>query len=454
MHTAHGTRHTTFGSDRTPSWPCLVGLAFLLLASASGVHAQSLSVTLTPSTYNGYHISCFGSKDGHIDATVTGGTPPYSFMWSNGATTEDLSLASSGFYELKVIDADSTIVVASKTLVEPLALKITSQVPKYPNGHNISCNECFNGSIDITVDGGVAPYSYAWDDGVTTADRSGLGATSYTLVVTDANGCIPADEKFSMTQPDRMDWTMQGNADTDPVNHFFGTTDDKDVVFKSNGAELVRLKGNGDIKLLGTFPAEGPLFRMEDGTLKGGEWPTYPELPPGRCRSLPSFPYWETRGNAFPELCDDEHPVLGTLEARPLSVITSNTERVHISPSGKVGIGTVPPPGAVSLYRLFVADGIATRDVLVKLGEWPDYVFKEGYHLMPLAELKAFLAAENHLPGIPSAAEVAEKGGVEVGELQRRMLETIEQQALYILQLEERLTRLEATVGNDRLDRR
>jgi hypothetical protein len=53
------------------------------------------------------------------------------------------------------------------------------------------------------------------------------------------------------------------------------------------------------------------------------------------------------------------------------------------------------------------------------------------------------LAKENHLPGIPSAAEVAEQGGVEIGELQRKMLETIEQQALYILQLQEQLNALE-----------
>lgn len=115
-------------------------------------------------------------------------------------------------------------------------------------------------------------------------------------------------------------------------------------------------------------------------------------------------------------------------------LMTNATERVRIDKLGKVGIG-VDPAGQIEGYRLYVEDGIATRDVLVKLGDWPDYVFKEGYHLMPLDELKAFLAKENHLPGIPSAAEVAEKGGVEVGALQRKMLETLEQQALYILQL-------------------
>ena len=66
---------------------------------------------------------------------------------------------------------------------------------------------------------------------------------------------------------------------------------------------------------------------------------------------------------------------------------------------------------------------------------------------MPLDDLRRWLRERHHLPGIPSAAEVEEKGGVEVGDLQRRMLETIEQQALYILQLEERLARVEQRIG-------
>ncbi|MBL7980794.1 MAG: hypothetical protein JNL52_03195, partial [Flavobacteriales bacterium] len=113
---------------------------------------------------------------------------------------------------------------------------------------------------------------------------------------------------------------------------------------------------------------------------------------------------------------------------------------------GKVGIGTVPPPGTIDGYRLYVEDGIATRDVMVKTGPWPDFVFDTGYDLMPLSELRAFVQRNRHLPGIPKASEVEADGGVEVGDLQRRMLETIEQQALYILQLEERLQQLEQRV--------
>jgi hypothetical protein len=114
--------------------------------------------------------------------------------------------------------------------------------------------------------------------------------------------------------------------------------------------------------------------------------------------------------------------------------------------NGKVGVGTVPPAGPIDKYRLFVQDGIVTRDVLVKAGPWPDYVFSDGFDLLSLDGLRAFLAANRHLPGIPSAEDVECNQGVEIGDLQARMLKVMEEQALYILQLEERLQRMEATM--------
>ena len=112
-----------------------------------------------------------------------------------------------------------------------------------------------------------------------------------------------------------------------------------------------------------------------------------------------------------------------------------------------MGIGTTPPPGTIGQYRLFVEDGISTRDVLVKTGAWPDYVFDPRYELMPMPELREYLAVNKHLPGIPSAADVSAKNGVEVGDLQARMLKVMEEQALYILQLEERIKALELQRG-------
>jgi hypothetical protein len=90
-----------------------------------------------------------------------------------------------------------------------------------------------------------------------------------------------------------------------------------------------------------------------------------------------------------------------------------------------------------------VEDGISTRDVMVKLGPWPDFVFNEVYELRSIDALKDYLNTHGHLPGIPSAAELEAQGGVEVGDMQRRLLQVVEEQHLYILQLHERLSAAE-----------
>ncbi|MEO8587813.1 MAG: SprB repeat-containing protein [Flavobacteriales bacterium] len=424
-----------------PTRRSLYSLFLITLLSRSVVVAQGPTISLTPSIFNGYNISCFGARNGAIDATVTGGTTPYTYSWSNGAATQDLANLASGYYKLTVTDASLVVVEADITLTEPTTVKITTTASSYPNGFNVSCYDCYNGSIGATVTGGVLPYAYSWLDGPTTEDRSSLGANKYKLKVTDANGCIYWSEMVFLTQPDRNDWTMSGNANTDPATQYLGSSDAKDVVFKSNGTEALRLKSNGDIKLLGSLNTSGFVYRLTDGTLRAGIFHAPPN-PPGLCNDLSGIPFWETQGNTFVDpLCDD--PRLGTLSSHSLRVVTDGIERMIVTTTGKVGIGTDPPSGPIDGYRLFVEDGIATRDVLVKLGAWPDYVFKEGYHLLDLAELKDYLHANGHLPGIPSAAAVAEKGGVELGDLQRRMLETIEQQTLYILQMEERMKAME-----------
>ena len=161
--------------------------------------------------------------------TATGGTPPYTYEWSSGGTTATVSDLSAGYLNVKVTDADLDMVEKEITLTQPDEMKVELTAFKYPNDLNISCYECFNGSIDLDVFGGVAPYGYAWDDGPTVADRSGFGALNYKVTITDANGCV-IDAKEKLEQPEKATWGMVGNADTDPQQHYIGTSDAQDVV--------------------------------------------------------------------------------------------------------------------------------------------------------------------------------------------------------------------------------
>ncbi|HRF82764.1 MAG TPA: hypothetical protein PL070_22090, partial [Flavobacteriales bacterium] len=128
----------------------------------------------------------------------------------------------------------------------------------------------------------------------------------------------------------------------------------------------------------------------------------------------------------------------------PRPALSFNYDRVTVANRLVVGEPEFGPPG---LYKVLVDGGMACRDVLVKTGPFPDYVFQPGYAVMPLGDLRIYLSKNSHLPGIPSAPEVEEQGGVEVGDLQVRMLRVLEEQALYILELEERLRLVEGKLN-------
>lgn len=124
---------------------------------------------------------------GAIDLTVTGGTAPYTFVWSTGATTEDLTNLSAGTYDVDITDAAGCILSASYSISNSsggIAITGTS------TDENCGATD---GTIDITVTGGVAPYSYSWSNGATTEDLTGIGSGTYIVMVDDAAGCTWSD---------------------------------------------------------------------------------------------------------------------------------------------------------------------------------------------------------------------------------------------------------------------
>ena len=130
------------------------------------------------------HVNCFGEATGGVDLTVSGGTAPYSFLWTTGDITEDLSTLLAGYYEVTITDAAGCSLQWSDTLTQPL-LPLTVGLSLT----HVACFGDLTGAIDASVSGGTGPYVYAWNTGASTEDLNGLGAGNYSLTVTDALGC-------------------------------------------------------------------------------------------------------------------------------------------------------------------------------------------------------------------------------------------------------------------------
>ncbi len=179
-------------------------LFFLLLAmGASAQGAGVLDVTLDARSFTGgYNISCHGATDGAIDATVVGGTAPYTYSWSNGATTEDLSGIAAGTYSITVTDHSSNTVTKAITIYQADAMS-TSLTPSSYSGFNISWNGGADGQISTYVGGGAPPYTYLWGNSDVKPDQTGLTVGSYSVTVTDQNGCI-STQSIALTQPDPL----------------------------------------------------------------------------------------------------------------------------------------------------------------------------------------------------------------------------------------------------------
>ncbi|MEM8527856.1 MAG: hypothetical protein AAGG68_24660 [Bacteroidota bacterium] len=124
-----------------------------------------------------------------------------------------------------------------------------------------------------------------------------------------------------------------------------------------------------------------------------------------------------------------------------LNLNYNSSEKVTIAVGGgNVGIGTENIPAG---YKLAVDGNMMAERVRVQLSQnWPDYVFADDYALMPLEELQASIAANRHLPNIP-AAEVMEQNGQDLGAMQVKMMEKIEELTLYIIELNDRIKTLE-----------
>ncbi len=131
------------------------------------------------------NVSCFGGNNGSADASSLGGTPNYHFSWApTGGNNSNASNLSAGTYTITVTDANGCTGSSSVTITQPTPVTVT-----IGSVTNVGCNGGNDGSANAIGGGGVSPYAYNWSNGSTSPAVSGLSAGSYTVTVTDANGC-------------------------------------------------------------------------------------------------------------------------------------------------------------------------------------------------------------------------------------------------------------------------
>ncbi len=142
--------------------------------------SSPLTVLLTGSS----DALCFGEPNGSISIRTLGGTPPYTFLWNDGSTTESLEAIPAGAYTLTVTDAKGcTKLLGPVEVGQPPALVVAPLIK------NIPCFGTLTGSIELTVSGGIPPYNYYWNNNLVTEDIFDLSPGTYSVTVVDNTGC-------------------------------------------------------------------------------------------------------------------------------------------------------------------------------------------------------------------------------------------------------------------------
>jgi len=211
------------------------------------VEPSPLEQTAVAFTYtSGTNISCYNLSDGSIDLTVNGGSPSpgYSYNWAvvtpgslpaGQNTVEDPSGLTDGVYQVTITDVNGCTIDTTVTLVEPTVLNATAVLSVYSGGYNLSgCQS--DGWIDLSVSGGNPGYAISWNNGLESEDLASLSAGTYTVTITDVNGCQFILDT-TLTQPQSISSQTQVTSDYNGEDiSCIGASDGSVTVTVSGGA--------------------------------------------------------------------------------------------------------------------------------------------------------------------------------------------------------------------------
>lgn len=288
----------------------------------------------------------------------------------------------------------------------------------------------------------VSAHTFSQTNSIPASGNVGIGVTSPTTKL-QVNGSARIDSTLTVRDSMIVDKTAHIKSDL--------TVDGKTILRDDlNVAEDLTIHSLRD----STLPGEGVLLIDSSGKVKNGG-------------DLKSLVYAEAQSTQLPCASDMNG---GYIQTAPFWQASTNPPRMFLintacSPDPRLGVGVKPEAKlhvqlmngselhplvidkrisnnpSVLPYKLMELDHtglLYAREVKVNLDAWPDYVFDEGYQLMPLSELQQFIQKNNHLPNVPSACEM-EESGINVAKSNVMLMEKVEELTLYLLQMKEQL---------------
>ncbi|MBD2702279.1 hypothetical protein IC229_16620 [Spirosoma sp. BT702] len=141
------------------------------------------------------HVSCTGFSTGRASVNVSGGTPGYTYNWTpSGGSVARTTPVAAGSYTVTITDANSCTITRTVSVTQPAVLDATTSAT------HVICNGSTAGRASVSVSGGTPNYQYSWSNGGSTAMVTGLSSNTYTVTITDNNGC-QITRMVSVTQP-------------------------------------------------------------------------------------------------------------------------------------------------------------------------------------------------------------------------------------------------------------
>ena len=336
------------------------------------------------------HLTSCLVASGSLDLTPVGGVSPYTYLWNNNDTTEDISSLSAGNYMVTITDANGCTATNSASISQPSNGLALSLIASNYNGYNISCYNGNNGTIIINSSGGLGALSFVWSSGDTTQNLSSLSEGSYSVTMTDSVGCSLTDS-IILTEPTQLSSNF-----TSTDASCFGIADGGAVVNFLGGVTGVSI---GDTNyILGWAGTPLPLYLPFPYTIFNTA------LLPAPYNGVPAgiYPYTVTDMNGCSQ---SDTIIINQPDSLYTSLIISNYNGNNISCNGFIdGFIDIQANGGTSAYTYYFNNALITNPSISGLsaGTYTDSiidnngcVFTETITLTEPAPLNSVLSTVN-----------------------------------------------------------